>query len=490
MRRHRLIYFDDARHYYLFVFEPPMTMRDAWRPIDEVAATGVDTFIYGVARGDGLFYPSNVGLRWGQDLDEFNAGIYWRVWNNMQSLIDRGMDPLTVLIDRAQQKGMDFFASLRMGDFPGLDATFTLNAGGRGYMHRELRDHQFAVLEELATQYAVEGVELDFAAAPGGTSFFFNDEEVQDGLPVMTDFVRRISAMVRNRPGQGAQVGARIYPTEEMNLSAGLDVRSWLQDGLLDYVNPMRYTRMMIDPNKSFDWLIDLAHNADTSVYPMIHPYYHYHWNPPNYMDLPMYATPAMMRAAAASYWARGVDGLYTWFFPWPLGDAERRLLTEIGDPDLLAESDKHYVVSRTVPYPDELPYASPLPIEINPSDAGKRFEIPLHIADEVQSSADRIRQITLKINILDLVSADQLEIRLNGQSLENETCLRDYSGGGDVVPYNGQWLEFHLERVRPSKGQNRLEIALIRRPERLVGTLKIEHVGLVVEYGSYPSRL
>ena len=53
-RRKRTLYYNDARHYYLYVFEPPMTMEDAWVPIDEVAGTAVDTFVYGVERGDGL----------------------------------------------------------------------------------------------------------------------------------------------------------------------------------------------------------------------------------------------------------------------------------------------------------------------------------------------------------------------------------------------------------------------------------------------------
>jgi hypothetical protein len=56
MKRKRVIYANDARHFYLFVFEPPMRMEDMWRPVDEVAGTGVDTLVYGVARADGLFY--------------------------------------------------------------------------------------------------------------------------------------------------------------------------------------------------------------------------------------------------------------------------------------------------------------------------------------------------------------------------------------------------------------------------------------------------
>ena len=85
-REKRTIYFNDARHYYLFVFEPPMTMEDAWRPVDEVAGTPVDTFIYGVERGDGLFYPSKVGMQFGADKRPFTMAAYWRTWENMQSL--------------------------------------------------------------------------------------------------------------------------------------------------------------------------------------------------------------------------------------------------------------------------------------------------------------------------------------------------------------------------------------------------------------------
>ena len=120
MRKERTIYFNDARHYSLFVFQPPMKIEDAWRPIDEVAGTAVDTFVYGVSRDDGLFYPTKVGRRFAEDMRPIPMVAYWRVWQNMQSLIDRGLDPLTVLIDRAHEKGMEFIASLRMCAFDAM----------------------------------------------------------------------------------------------------------------------------------------------------------------------------------------------------------------------------------------------------------------------------------------------------------------------------------------------------------------------------------
>jgi hypothetical protein len=49
----RLIYFNDARHFYLFVHEPSsMTAALAAAPVDEVAGCGVTTFSYGVNRSE------------------------------------------------------------------------------------------------------------------------------------------------------------------------------------------------------------------------------------------------------------------------------------------------------------------------------------------------------------------------------------------------------------------------------------------------------
>ena len=152
MRQKRTIYFNDARHYYLFVMEPPMTMEDAWRPVDEVAGTAVDTFIYGVARGDGAFYVSDIDHRFGEHIRPFENRHLLARLGEQQSLIDRGLDPLRVLVDRAHKKGMDFFSSLRM---PASTPPSPSPRGGRGLAHPEVRDHQFAVLEELVTKYPV-----------------------------------------------------------------------------------------------------------------------------------------------------------------------------------------------------------------------------------------------------------------------------------------------------------------------------------------------
>ena len=477
MRKRRTVYFNDARHYYLFVYEPPMRMEDAWSAVDEVAGTAVDTFVYGVARDDGLFYPSKVGMRFGEDIQPFDTVPYWRLWHNMQSLLDRGLDPLTVLIDRAHAKGMDFIASLRLGGYGRMPEDWMVSKGGRGFVHAEVRDHQFAVLQELATQYATEGVELDLAAPPAGSSFCLKSEDAPEYTPVMTDFVRRVADMVRKRPGKAGLVGARVYPTEELNRKSGLDVRAWLSEGLVDYVVPMFYGYFVLDANMPIEWLIKAAHEHDVSAYAMLQPYS----SDESRREGVMHATPAMMRAAAANFWDLGVDGLYTWFFAWPLGDSERRTLTELGDPDLIRNQDKHYFLRWRSTYDED--YPALLPMEIESADRKRRYQIPFRLADD--TADDHLHSLTLRIGVGNTVTHDKYEVLLNGTPLARESCSRNYMS--NHVPYFGQWLEFRLQTIRPRKGENLLEISLLERPDDFEASVTIEALEIVVQYGMYP---
>ena len=483
-RKKRTLYYNDARHYYMYVFEPPIKMEEAWVPIDEIAGTAVDTFVYGVERGDGLFYPSKVGQSFGVDMRPFELNAYWRIYKNMQSLIDRGLDPLTVLIDRAHQKGIDFFASVRMSSYGGLDPKYKVPEG-RGMAHEFIRDHQFAVLEELVTRYEVEGVELDFAAAP-----VCRKEDAASFTPVMTDYVGKIFEMAHSRPGGAGQVGARVYPTEEMCLQNGLDVRTWIKEGIIDYFAPLLYSDFNLDVDMPIDWLIEAAHSKNIPVYGFMQPYVRDEASGSNALSnlKRIYPTPQIARAAMANYWSRGVDGIYTWFFKWPLGDPERRILTELGDPELTQYADKHYVLRRRTEQGMRMGYGAHLPLKIASVDPKKRYSIPFSIADDVEGSGKRIRQVVLKLQIENLVSADRITLLLNGKTLANETCLREH--GERVDPYGGQWLEFHLKDVRPHKGQNQLEISLDERPDEMAGGIAVEALEVFIEYGPYPSSL
>ena len=218
------------------------TVEDAWRCVDDVAGTSVDTFVYMVQRGDGLFYNSRVGRQFGSDMVDsgFWLVAFYRAWHNMKSLEARGLDPLTVIIDRSHEKNMgkaahpsgkpctravsqsllpclhstdrafllhvisDFIASYRVNSYLGMEELIeferseTDNALNQpltpgALAMPEVRDHQFAILRELMTDYTCDGLELDFGmlttenALPPGM-------KGSELAPVLTEWIGSISA--------------------------------------------------------------------------------------------------------------------------------------------------------------------------------------------------------------------------------------------------------------------------------------------------------
>ena len=455
MRKTRTLYYNDARRQYLFITEPPMSLEDAQRPVDEVARTGIDTFTYAVARRDGLFYPSKVGMRFGGDILPLKSASWWRAWHNMQSLIDQGLDPLQVLIDRAHEHGMTFIACLRVGAFGEMDATLNVRHEGLGYKLPQVRDHALAVATELAQDYSIDGLELDFTdpAGPASSSNlgYFVDEDLPAYTPVMTDWVRSVTDVVRGREGGPGIVGARIYPSEEINLGAGMDVPIWLREGLVDYVAPNVRDTRMLHQDMDIEWLIEAAHEHEVSVYPLLHAMY-------RERD---YATPEMMRAASANYRARGVDGLYTWALKWPPGDEQHRILNEQADPSTLSEGKKHYFVMRQFEKPGAArSYESVLPLSIASNDTGTRHSVPMYIADDLEDEPDR--EVHLRLFIIGLVDADQFTVYLNDQSVMEEESSRYFHDVHDLA--TGRWIDVSLQEVRPQIGENLIEVELRRR--------------------------
>lgn len=130
--------------------------------------------------------------------------------------------------------------------------------------------------------------------------------------------------------------------------------------------------------------------------------------------------------------------------------------------------------------------YRASLPLRMPAGDAGKRYSIPFTIADDIEGGAQRIRQVVLKLYVDNLVTADRLTLLLNGQSLEQEICRRDYANRID--PWLGQWLEYRLRKIRPRQGENLLEMSLDRRAAGMGGRISVESIEIQVEYGSYPT--
>ena len=62
---------------------------------------------------------------------------------------------------------------------------------------------------------------------------------------------------------------------------------------------------------------------------------------------------------------------------------------------------------------------------------------------------------------------------------------------GSDSLFYNSGSIKNsidNLENIRQIKGNNILEVSLVSRPDGLEGSVIIEEMQIVINYGSYPS--
>lgn len=470
-----------------------MRLEDAWTPVDEVAGTAVDTFSYCVERGDGAFYPTKVGKMFSVEdgKPHSTSNFQWRAAACMLSLMKRGIDPLQLLIDRARHHGMDFFADLRLQRLGGMYPDLELENDGPGWADERVRELKTQIIRELAFDYPIDGLELDFTAAFGDReSFFFPDGGTPKNVNTMTEWIRRAAETARSRPGSPCAIGARIFPTEQANLDQGLDVRAWLREGLLDFVVPVAYIYTVLDPDMPFQWVVEPAHDAGASVYGFLQ---HHLQDEIIGANTRIFPNIEHFRAAAANYWEHGVDGLYTWMMDWPLGDAERSVLAMLGSPELLRERDKHYVVARKYDRAARVGYDHRIPLELRPPLPTAAHPIPFTIADDVQEDGSRIASVILRLYLSNVVSADRFTVTLNGRSLADETCKRVWKKARDGYPHSNprnHWLEFDLARVLPRKGKNLLEISLESRPDGLTGSVTVEEVEVEVRYNPYPAGL
>ena len=436
-----------------------------------------------------MFHDTRVGEIWGERFEQFDALYAYQCAENIKSLIDRGLDPLNVLIERAHEKGLEFFPSLRLmsssnpedsgsvfvSQFKIDHPEWCQHRSGRSnfnFSHTGVRQERFALIEETVNSYDVDGFELDWVFEPN----YFEDDEVEEKGLILTAYMREIRRMVEaagRARGRTIVLGARVLPTLAGNRGAGLDVGGWLQEGLLDFVVPNFYGYHHLDADFPFEWLVQLARPSGCQVYPALQsrilgpdPLLEHRVSPP--LEYP--ARPKHYYAGAAAYWARGADGIYLPWFAYPHG-ANHQLLSEIHDRDLLRDKTKHYAVRRTQEDAADLGYTAPLPLKLETGLEVPGQIIPFFIADDL----DRANAL-LKLRLGAPSPQDSISVSLNGQVLPPPTRVQP-------VRYIYAWLDYQLVPGLLKQGRNELGVAVHSRPPRLAAPVTVEGVEVVVRH-------
>ncbi len=270
------------------------------------------------------------------------------------------------------------------------------------YMLEPVRDYYFRIIQELSTNYDVDGVELDFQRFP---RFFHNDDIVQ-GTRVMTAFVGRIRAMlddIGKRRSKHLKLCVRVPETLTKCERAGLDVAGWDALGLVDMINISSFYIHTIE----LDIEAFKAKTSHARLYGEMN--YITYQNSQAGKFARRYTTIPTYRASALNLFHRGADGLSLFnydYVPRKLRLDMAKGLDRITDVTFLKTAPKLYVVTRgfgTFPAQDE-----------------KAFDIV--IADDTTTGLyDRA---LLRVETREVCSDLRIDVALNGTPLK--PCRRD----------------------------------------------------------------
>jgi len=403
-----------------------------------LVGTQVDTISISIIEADAPVYDSKVQPVYGQDAHGEDPSYWPNVGPNIKTLAKQGKCPIQIHTDFAHKHSMESWAHLRMNDvhdsfIPGWLSLWKkehrdllvdtqgrledkkLYVTAKDMTHEECRQRKLEIVEEVAGRYDIDGFELDYIRHPVQFSRTMRGEPVtQQEVRIMTSLMRQIrqltdeAAAHRGRP---IVIAARVPDTLILSMNIGLDVRTWVQEDLIDIlIVGGGYAVFSLDPTE----FIEIARPYGVTVYPCI--------NTPRY---PL----AARRALAAKWYHAGADGIYTWNqgspFEYKTGDdlmetRRRRFadLYEIGDPQMLAGKDKLYLTDNRVNKNYHFVSGdAPLPLTLKP---GASHKIPLPIGDDVEAAAQsgNIASLPLDLHLKGAAREYNVSTTLNGQRL------------------------------------------------------------------------
>ena len=501
----RIMFYHDGRHPLIYMYEPPIEKEEYEAGVNELAGTPVEALMFCMGDGRTVLHETDVGELWGHNVEKWSHTIFRRAHQNAKKLIDEGNDPLRIISERAHAKGILFYPTLlvqqgrgkREDDSRCSEFRFDnqhLEIGARAdvdpaypglacldFAHEEVREERFALIDETLRKYDVDGFELQLNYFP----YYFHPDQVEAGCAIMTRWVRRVYEAVKDS-GADRELVIRIPASVEGCRQEGLDVRAWIEAGIVDVLVGQTFSMPeLVNTNADYRGLVEAADGSSCRVHAAIHS----HMDSDRLAEAPI----EVVRACANNYWAQGVEGLYLahWFSNWPYGASFYEKLRELPHPDVMAAKDKHYYVPTcTARYP--VPPTEPgLQMQL-PADlpVGEAVEIDLAASDDLRrwESVGRLHEVVLRLRIMGITELDRLQFRFNGRELPKASMRKINQLYRMSAPRyrteSGYWFIFRLDGENlPAQGANRIEVLLLERDPDVTPRVFLRDVELEIKY-------
>jgi len=268
---------------------------------------------------------------------------------------------------------------------------------------------------------------------------------------MMTGLLRRIRAMMDEagaRRGRPILFAVRTPDSPGYCKGLGLDVESWMREGLIDIWIVSGYFRLQ-------EWkeTVAVGRRFGVQVWASLDESRVTGGRDSSYNSRESY------RARAMNAWSGGVDSIWLFNFFYLPGSSQFDLLREIGDPVRLAQLDKMYVPdARGRPDADRWlkggerfftrpeTFSPAHPVALRP---GRSIAVRLLVGDDLNAAVSRGLEprVELEIETEGLKASEGLSVRFNGQEMK----------GGRL---SGNSLAFALDPAAVRFGFNQIVIS------------------------------
>lgn len=319
-----------------------------------VVGTQVDTIMYCTwSSGFGYFtHNTKVG-------EVFDCTVKGFSKNKTRDFIEQGTDALEIVTNFCRKKGIEIFWSMRMNDthdawggwyspylFPKIKkdhpewlmgtkekrpkngAWSAVNFGVP-----EVRDYAYKFFEEVCNNYDVDGVQMDFLRH---LTYFKCHAWGKDAGPEqwqqMTSLVRRIREMADRRGaerGRPILLAVRVMDSVPYCKGVGLDIETWLKEGLVDVLVVSGYFRMNPWPTS-----VELGHKYGVPVYPCLS-----ETRVRDKIAKKPRGSLACYRGRAMNVWQSGADGVYLFNY----FNVKSPLWKQLGSPATIKPHERMY---------------------------------------------------------------------------------------------------------------------------------------------------
>lgn len=373
-----------------------------------------------------------------------------RKWiHSAWELDNLGIDPYSLWIERARQKKLSPWISMRMNDLHNVDdeRSFMHSDFWRqhpefrrmqwrtsgdwrdrafDFEHAEVRDYHFRLVEEYCERYDFDGLELDWMRF----GFHFKPGRERAGAPHLDAFMARTRELLNKwekKRRHKILLGARVPSRPQTAWAMGMDGAKWVNDGLLDMlvITPFWASIETDMPVEQWRQLIGDRAILAAGLELLLRPYHDYKIQ---------YNTLETVRGAAASLLSRGADRVYLFNYmdsQTAMPDLEnyQALLHECGELQTLSGKARRHVITYSDTWAPGEQQGSQLPRSFSrPGFAMFRLHAGPPMADA-----------KLRLEI-EGAPPEALEIRLNGGG-EPLPLIGEAPAGTAPHPQGKSWL-------------------------------------------------